>query len=110
MNMMELDGYHARIEYDADIDSFRGEIFGLNGGADFYGKDPEELRREFRLSLDTYLEVCAEKNIDPKREYSGKFNLRIDPELHRNAALKASAEGKSINQLVADSLAQSLRA
>ena len=108
MNMMELDGYRARIEYDAELDSFRGEILGLNGGADFYGKDPEELRHEFRVSLDTYLEVCAEKGIDPKREYSGKFNLRIDPELHRHAALKASAEGKSINQLVADSLAQSL--
>ncbi len=64
MTTMILDGYHARVEYDAAIDRFRGEILDLNGGADFYGKDPEELRQEFRLSLATYLEVCAEQGID----------------------------------------------
>ena len=44
MNMMSLDGYEAKIEYDGDLDLFRGEILGLSGGADFYGKNPKELR------------------------------------------------------------------
>ena len=38
MNIMEVDGYRAKIEYDADLDRFRGEILGLNGSEDFYGK------------------------------------------------------------------------
>jgi len=57
MNMMTLNDYKAKIEYDSDIDMFRGEILGLTGGADFYG--------EFKKSLDTFLEVCKEKGISP---------------------------------------------
>jgi predicted HicB family RNase H-like nuclease len=37
MNLMSVDGYYARIEYNSDTDLFRGEILGLSGGADFYG-------------------------------------------------------------------------
>ena len=82
MNVMTVDGYNARIEYDPETDMFRGEVLGLNGGADFYGKNPKELRQEFKRSLAVFLEVCAEKGIEPRRNYSGKFNLRIPPELH----------------------------
>jgi len=49
MNTMTLEGYHAKIEYDAELDTFRGEILGLNGGADFYGRDPKELRHTRQL-------------------------------------------------------------
>lgn len=35
MNLMTVDGYNAKIEYDAETDLFRGEILGLSGGADF---------------------------------------------------------------------------
>ncbi len=48
MNVMTVDGYHAKIECDEELDLFRGEILGLNGGADFYGKNPEDLRTEFK--------------------------------------------------------------
>ena len=47
MNVMTVDGYHAKIEYDEELDLFRGEVLGINGGADFYGKNPKELRAEF---------------------------------------------------------------
>ena len=106
MNVMSVDGYHARIEYDPQVDMFRGEILGLNGGADFYGKTPKELRAEFKKSLTVFLEVCKEKGIEPRRSYSGKFNLRIPPELHERLAIAAQAEGKSINTLAQEALAQ----
>jgi predicted HicB family RNase H-like nuclease len=77
MNVMTVDGYHARIEFDPELDMFRGEILGLNGGADFYGKNPKELRAEFKRSLAVFLEVSAEKKLEPRRHFSGKFNLRI---------------------------------
>lgn len=104
MNVMTVDGYHARIEYDAELDQFRGEILGLNGGADFYGKNPKELRAEFRKSLRTFLDVCAEKGIEPRRSFSGRFNLRISPELHERLAIVAQAEGKSINLVAQEAL------
>jgi len=110
MNMMSLDGYDAKIEYDADLDLFRGEILGLSGGADFYGKNPRELRAEFKKSLQVFLEVCREKGIEPRRNYSGKFNLRIPPSLHERLAIVAQAEGKSINAIAQEALQQRVAA
>ena len=108
MNMMELDGYKAKIEYDPELDQFRGEILGLNGSADFYGKSPSNLRKEFKNSLEVYLEVCREKGINPLKEYSGKFNLRIPPNLHSEIAARATADRKSINQWVSEILKHSV--
>lgn len=104
MNVMTVGEYHAKIEFDEELDLFRGEILGLNGGADFYGKNPKELRAEFKKSLDIFLEVCEEKGIEPRRHFSGKFNLRIPPELHEQIAIAAQAEGKSINTLAQEAL------
>jgi predicted HicB family RNase H-like nuclease len=104
MNLMTVNDFHAKIEFDPELDMFRGEILGLNGGADFYGKNPKELRAEFKRSLQTFLEVCAEKGIEPRRHFSGKFNLRISPDLHEKLAIAAQAQGKSINTLAQEAL------
>lgn len=104
MNLMTVEGYHAKIEYDEELDLFRGEILGLSGGADFYGKNPKELRTEFKKSLQVFLEVCTEKGLEPRRHFSGKFNLRISSELHERLAIEAQAQGKSINTLAQEAL------
>ncbi|MFT5133554.1 MAG: putative HicB family RNase H-like nuclease [Gammaproteobacteria bacterium] len=108
MNIMKVDGYKAKIEYDPELDQFRGEILGLNGSADFYGKNPTSLRKEFRNSLKVFLDVCEEKGINPSKEFSGKFNLRIQPRLHSKIAAQATAEDKSLNQFVSEILEQSI--
>jgi len=79
---MTVDGFHAKIEYDQELDLFRGEILGLNGGADFYGKNPKEPRAEFKRSLHVFLEARKEKGLELRRNFSGKFNLRISPQRH----------------------------
>jgi predicted HicB family RNase H-like nuclease len=43
INQMTINGVKAVITYDSDIDLFRGEFVGLNGGADFYAADAEGL-------------------------------------------------------------------
>ena len=48
-NTMEIDGYRAIVQYDPEIDMFRGEFVGLNGGADFYAKDIAGLKKEVRF-------------------------------------------------------------
>ncbi len=108
MNIMEHDGYQARIEYDPEQDCFRGEILGLNGIADFYGKNTRELHSEFRKSLRVFLQVCAEKGVEPRRAYSGKFNLRVSEELHEKIAARAAAEGMSLNSWIAGVLRESV--
>ena len=106
INQMTIDGVKAVITYDSDIDMFRGKFLGLNGGADFYAKDAEGLRREGAISLKVFLEACQEDGIEPFKSYSGKFVLRIPPEDHAAISIAASASGKSLNQWAVDTLRQ----
>ena len=78
MNVMTVDDYHARIEFDPELAMFRGEILGLNGGADFYGKNPKELPAEFKRSLTVFLEVCAEKKMEPRRHFRANSTCGYD--------------------------------
>ncbi|MDW9701716.1 toxin-antitoxin system HicB family antitoxin [Sinorhizobium meliloti] len=44
--------------------------------------------------------MCREKGIEPRRKFSGKFNVRLDPEDHAAAVVAAAAAGKSLNEWV----------
>ena len=103
-NMMEIDGYQAIIQFDPDIEMFRGEFVGLSGGADFYARDIAGLRREGSVSLKVFLEMCQDDGVEPRRQFSGKFNVRIPPELHAAISAAAAADGKSLNQWVTEEL------
>ena len=109
MNIMEIEGYRAIIQYDPNIEMFRGEFVGLNGGADFYAKDIDGLRKEGEISLKVFLDMCLEDGVEPRKEYSGKFNLRVPTELHAELAIRAAPAGKSLNQWVSDMLVQSIQ-
>ena len=103
-NTTEIEGYRAVIEFDPDIEMFRGEFVGLNGGADFYARDIAGPRREGAASLKVFLDMCREDGVEPRRQFSGKFNVRISPELHAEIATAAAADGKSLDQCVSDEL------
>ncbi len=77
MSIMEVDGYKARIQYDPELNLFRGEILGLNGSADFYGDNPASLREEFKNSLKVFLEVCKEKGISPTNGTQTKTGVKL---------------------------------
>lgn len=87
-NMLEINGYRAVIQFDPDIDMFRGEFVGLNDGADFYARDIASLKAEGEASLKVFLAMCREDGVEPGKQYSGKFNVRISPELHATIAVR----------------------
>ena len=97
-NTMTIDGHQAVIAFDPEIQMFRGEFLGLNGGADFYAKDVEGLQREGKISLKVFFDACAEDGVEPRKSFSGKFSLRVDPSTHEAAAIAAAAHGQSLNQ------------
>ena len=108
-NVMEFDGgYKAVITYDSEIEMFRGEFVGLNGGADFYAKDAEGLKREGKISLDVFLRMCEEDGAPPKKPL-GKFALRLDPETYYDASVAAAANGVSLNQWIAQTVREAIR-
>lgn len=101
-NIIEIEGQKAVVSLDPEIGLLRGEFLGLNGGADFYADSIDALRQEGANSLKVFLEMCAEKGISPYRQFSGKFNVRLDPKLHEAAVLAARAEQKSLNEWISD--------
>lgn len=103
-NIMKFGNHQAVICFDPDIEMFRGEFVNLNGGADFYASTVDGLRAEGQASLDIFLDECQKAGIDPVKPFSGKFLVRVDPQLHAAASLVAAAEGKSLNQLAEDAL------
>lgn len=102
LNVMEINGVKAVIAFDPEINMFRGEFMGLNGGADFYSTDIDGLRREGETSLKVFLDMCAEEGVSPYRKTSGRLNLRLSQELYDKAATLANASGKSLNAWIAD--------
>ena len=110
MNIMNINGYNAVIAFDPEIDMFRGEFIGLSGGADFYASDVAGLRREGEISLAVFLAACAEDGVAPRRHFSGKFSLRLDPGVHEAAALAAAAHGQSLNQWAGEVIREAARA
>ena len=70
---MEVGGYQAAIQFDPDIEMFRGEFVDLNGGADFYARDIAGLRREGVASLKVFLDMCREDGAEPRRQFDERF-------------------------------------
>jgi predicted HicB family RNase H-like nuclease len=105
-NIMDIDGHKAVISFDPEIGMFRGEFLGLSGGADFYAADVDGLLHEGRTSLKVYLKACEERGIIPYKNFSGKFNLKISPDLHAEIVSAAEASGMSLNQWVEEALSR----
>ena len=109
MDILNIGSHRAVVTYNSTTDMLRGEFLGLNGGADFYASDIPTLKAEGAKSLAVFLEVCKENGIDPVRHFSGRFNARIDPELHARAVETAAAEGISLNQLIERAIEHEVR-
>ncbi|HVS39907.1 MAG TPA: toxin-antitoxin system HicB family antitoxin [Gemmataceae bacterium] len=60
--------------------------------------------------IDELIDSLPEPPVGPqRREYSGKFNVRVPKSLHAALASEAEAEGVSLNQLVVAKLALHLQ-
>lgn len=98
--MMEYKGYVGTAIFDDAADLFHGEVINLRDVITFQGRSVDELRQAFRDSVDDYLAFCAGRGEAPEKPLSGRFNLRISPELHARAAARARSEGLSLNAFV----------
>ena len=107
--MMEYKGYFAKVEFDDDASIFHGEVINLRDVITFEGETVKELKQAFQDSVDDYLDFCAERGEDPEKPYSGKFVVRVEPELHKNITIEARKAGKSLNVWVNDAISKALK-
>ena len=75
----------------------------------FQGGSVKTLKKAFRDSVDDYLAFCEERNEAPEKPFSGKFNVRLDPELHREAYAAARTAKMSLNTWVAEAIKHEAR-
>ena len=99
-DLLRYKGYSARPEYSAEDRIFYGKILGISDLVDFQSENAKDLEEEFHKAVDDYLEFCAEIGKQPQKEYSGLFNVRLSPELHREVSVFAQAEGVTLNKAV----------
>ena len=108
--MMNYKGYIGKVEYDDENRIFTGEVINTRTVITFHGDSVDELEKEFHASVDDYLDWCKEDGIEPEKPYSGKFNVRIEPELHKRVAAAAKILGISLNSFIEKSARDELKA
>lgn len=108
--MLRYKGYTGYAEFDDEADVFFGRVVNANAVVTFRGSSVKELKQRFKESVDFYIETCRKKGIEPAKPYSGRLNLRLDPETHRRATEKALSKGKSLNSFIRDAIAHEIQA
>ena len=98
--MMEYKGYLGTVEYDADAKIFHGDIINTRDIITFQGTTVDEIEKAFKDSIDDYIAWCKKDEVEPEKPYSGKFNVRLSPELHRQIAILAKKRRISLNSFV----------
>jgi predicted HicB family RNase H-like nuclease len=105
---------HARcymkiVEWSDEDAAFIGSALPLIGQC-CHGSTEEAVLKQLHVIVNEWVELCLREGkplpeASVGKEYSGKFLVRISPELHRRAALQAMARGESLNQFVSERLA-----
>src|SRR4051794_1033541 len=106
--MIEYKGYSGRFDVDLEDGVISGRVLGIRDVVTFEGDTVAEAVKAFHDSVDDYLDFCAQSGTAPDRPFSGKFVVRIPPELHRALAITSEARGVSLNAYVEESLASRL--
>jgi len=97
MNTLKYKEFIASIRYSEEDEVFVGKIEGINSVVSFEGESVAELREAFAEAAESYLDFCKRKGIEPQKHYTGVFNVRLNPDMHRIAALVAKREGTTLN-------------
>ncbi len=104
MNAFQYKGYLGTFEFESGDDAFHGEISGIRDVIHFTGRSVDELRQAFQEAVDDYLTTCADIGKTPEKPYSGRFMVRVSPEVHRLTESAAKVTGKSLNAFAAEAL------
>ena len=96
--------YIGSIEVDLDEYILYGQILFIRDLITYEANNPSNLKKEFQIAVDDYIETCHSLGREPQKPYKGSFNIRIGQDLHREAAIQAYLEGESLNNFIKLSL------
>lgn len=103
-NLLTYKNYIGSVEYSADDDIFHGKIEFITDTVLYEGNSVEELKKSFYDAVDDYIEACKEIGKEPQRPFKGKLFSRIEPDLHKKAALISLQRHISLNKFVENAI------
>ena len=98
--MMQYKGYIGIVNFDDEAGIFHGEVANTRDVITFQGTCVEEIWQAFFDSVDDYMAFCEERSEKPEKPFSGKLVLRMTPEIHQQAYIRAREAGVSLNEWV----------
>ena len=107
-NYLHYKNYIGSVEFSEEDAVFHGKVIGIKSLISFEGDSVNSITEDFHNAVDEYLEFCLQNDKQPEKPFKGSFNVRIGSELHRKAALAASARGISLNMLVEEAIRQTV--
>lgn len=104
MNTMEYKEYQGSVEIDLGTNLLFGKILFVNDLVTYEAKTVAALRKAFREAVDDYLDTCRQLGRTAQLPFSGVFNVRVGPDLHRAAAVRAQKDGVKLNAVMVTAL------
>lgn len=99
-NILKYKGFIGSVHFNAEDRIFFGRIEGIDDLVTFEGTSVDELEGAFKFMVEEHIADCEREGKPTEKSYKGSFNVRINPDLHRQAAQIASVQGITLNQLV----------
>ena len=106
MTLLNYKGYVGTIEPDLENNVLFGKLAYIRDLVTYAAETLPELEKEFRQSVDLYLQDCAELGKEPNKPFKGVFNVRIGEELHRQATITAG--DRSLNAFVMEAIQEKI--
>ena len=88
--ILEYKDFIGSVECSLEDNLLYGKILYINGLITYEARTLDELKEEFHLAVDDYIQFCQEQGLDAYKSFNGKFNVRISPDLHKKASLLAT--------------------
>jgi predicted HicB family RNase H-like nuclease len=107
-NILTYKGFIGTVNFNSEDRLFYGKIEGINDLITFEGTTVDELESAFKYMVDQHIADCKTEGKPAEKSYKGVFNVRISPELHKQAAQKAIIKGITLNQLIKRALKKEL--
>jgi len=107
-NTMEYKDYVGSVEFSEEDGLFYGKVMGIRALISYEGTTAHELIDDFHGAVEDYLALCEAEGKEPEKAYKGNFNVRISPDLHKQAVIFAAAHGISLNNFIENAVRASL--
>lgn len=103
-NLLTYKGYHGSVEPSLREKHLKGRVLFIHEDVCYQSQTLDGIRKAFENAIDDYLARCLATNKVPERPFRGQFNVRVTPDLHKSAALRAEQERTSLNSIVVNAL------